>query len=58
LSAVTPKEVRLSVLQGSVGAAVGLIGLPLVFWLTIRNEEGTRRRREVSEATDRARSRV
>ena len=55
---MTLHELWLSVLQGSVGALVGLIGLFLVFWLTIRNERATTRRRESAAATDRARSRV
>jgi hypothetical protein len=55
---MTLNEVWLSVMQGSVGALVGLIGLFLVFRLTMRNERATTRQREAAAATDRARSRV
>jgi ABC-type nickel/cobalt efflux system permease component RcnA len=40
-----PIDFWLSVLQGSVGALFGLIGLFLVFWLTIRNERAKATRR-------------
>lgn len=41
-----------------MGASLGLIGLFMVFWLTIRNEGAKATRREKAEAEGRARSRV
>jgi hypothetical protein len=58
LTTVTLNELLLSMLQGTVGALVGLIGLFFVFRLTIRNDRATTKQREQAAAADRARSRV
>jgi hypothetical protein len=50
--------VLLSLIQGGLGAFIGLVGLFVVFWLTLRHDAASERKRAAEATRDRRHARV